>query len=275
MKRRERHAGLTEAGADMMRTEIQETLERIPEASKYIFVDTENVGSSWLDLIEDIASEQAVYEDEQGSYRLDSYPYEVLDPQFILLYTDNTPYMSFDDCIRFSEYRHLVITIKCNPGSKAASALDFQLVSIIGYMINRYPSAEYCIMSKDKGYDPMVKFWSDAGYSVCRKEPTKLSKSSEVESKVENNVQIDAPTEADKVLTEEEKKKKRDEFVASLLPGKNKKVRNQVKTIMSAKDSKEKKNNVYHAVIKQFGQKEGLEIYRAIRDHLEEYKQYK
>lgn len=44
---------------------------------------------------------------------------------------------------------------------------------------------------------------------------------------------------------------------------------------MSAKDSKEKKNNVYHAVIKQFGQKEGLEIYRAIRDHLEEYKQYK
>ena len=258
----------------MAKTEIQDTLERIPEASKYIFVDTENVGSSWIDLIEDIAVEQAVYEDEQGSYQLDSYPYEVLDPQFILLYTDNTPYMSFDDCIRFSEYSHLVITIKCNPGSKAASALDFQLVSIIGYMINRYPSAEYCIMSKDKGYDPMVKFWSDAGYSVCREEPSSPSKPSEPENKTEDDAQPDVPT-SDKVLTEEEKKKKRDEFVASLLPGKNKKVRNQVKTIMSAKDSKEKKNNVYHAVIKQFGQKEGLEIYRAIRDHLEEYKQYK
>ena len=169
--------------------------------------------------------------------------------------------------------------IKCFTGEKAASALDFQLVSVAGYLMQKYPDAEYNILSKDKGYDPMVKFWSSAGFDVNRIEPEihdELPEEIELPDVDEEDVEQIPPPSDFASLTKNEKKKARDEFVARLLPDKDKKTRDIVKTFMATYlNNDQTAGNIYLTIVKQFGQKEGLDIYHSIKPHLEEYRQYK
>ncbi len=48
-----------------------------------------------------------------------------------------------------------------------ANALDFQLVSYLGYLIAMAPKNEYYIVSQDKGFKSAVVFWKDRGISVA------------------------------------------------------------------------------------------------------------
>lgn len=56
-------------------------------------------------------------------------------------------------------------TIKCSQGK---NALDFQLVSYLGFFIFSDPNSEYIIVSDDTGYDPVVKMWNNKGVKVRR-----------------------------------------------------------------------------------------------------------
>ena len=48
------------------------------------------------------------------------------------------------------------------------NALDFQLVTWLGYMIARNENAEYCIVSNDTGFDYAIDFWEKRGARVMR-----------------------------------------------------------------------------------------------------------
>ena len=229
-------------------------LDMIPEADKYILVDSENVGSYWLDM----------YDQEKEND--DDY-----DAVVIVLYTDFTPYMSYEDCFRLAENRDRFIPIKCYAGEKAASALDFQLVSIAVFLMKEYSESEYIILSKDKGYDPMVRFWQDAGYYVTREVPTKLAADTASEQMELTDVIVAQPDSTTAGLSKKEKKRRRDAIVVGALPNADKDTRTKVKAIMGAYSPENKNNNIYLTVIKQFGQKQGLDIYHAIKPHLDEF----
>ena len=49
--------------------------------------------------------------------------------------------------------------IKAENGSK--NALDFQLSSYLGYLISKYPKEKFHVISGDKGYEVLIKFWSN------------------------------------------------------------------------------------------------------------------
>ena len=77
--------------------------------------------------------------------------------KLILFYSDNTPPMPIDtikaivDTNVSSELKRVHLGVK--------SALDFQLSSYLGYLIATYPEAKFIIISKDKGFDVVKKFW--------------------------------------------------------------------------------------------------------------------
>ncbi len=55
--------------------------------------------------------------------------------------------------------------ISCHTG---ANAMDFQLCTELGCRIADDRTAKYVIVSEDKGYDAVVRYWSEKGVSVSR-----------------------------------------------------------------------------------------------------------
>ena len=126
---------------------------------RHFLVDSENVNDNWLMLF-DMADE---------------------DDEIVVFYTKKSPHMSYMSVIRLIENNKINIRFEeCYEGT---NALDFQLVSYMGYLMggggacseNECDAAsaetgadEYIIMSNDTGYDPAVRFWKDKGYAVRR-----------------------------------------------------------------------------------------------------------
>ena len=126
---------------------------------RHFLVDSENVNDNWLMLF-DMADE---------------------DHEIAVFYTKKSPHMSYMSVIRLIENNKINIRFEeCYEGT---NALDFQLVSYMGYLMggggacseNECDAAsaetgadEYIIMSNDTGYEPAVRFWKDKGYAVRR-----------------------------------------------------------------------------------------------------------
>lgn len=135
---------------------------------RHFLVDSENVNDNWLMLF-DMADE---------------------DDEIVVFYTKKSPHMSYMSVIRLMENNSINVRFEeCYEGT---NALDFQLVSYMGYLMGRNDTQsesnssaapivantadvsaascadEYIIMSNDTGYDPAVRFWKDKGYAVRR-----------------------------------------------------------------------------------------------------------
>ena len=126
---------------------------------RHFLVDSENVNDNWLMLF-DMADE---------------------DDEIVVFYTKKSPHMSYMSVIRLMENNS--INVRFEEFYEGTNALDFQLVSYMGYLMgcagsfseNKCDAAsaescadEYIIMSNDTGYDPAVRFWKDKGFAVRR-----------------------------------------------------------------------------------------------------------
>ena len=106
-------------------------------------IDSENVGDFWIPLLELPAEET----------------------ELIVFYTRNSPHMSYDSLIRLKESARTVTFIKCYEGT---NALDFQLVSELGYRISKNEDGRFVIVTNDTGFDAAVKYWRRRKKSVKR-----------------------------------------------------------------------------------------------------------
>ena len=112
-------------------------------AKKVYLVDTENVGAVWKHLFELAANTDDI----------------------LLFYTENTPFLSYNDLDFVLSYKDRFTMIKCYTGN---NALDFQLVSYLGFLMKTGAKTQYIIISNDTGYDAMIRFWSDRERNVLR-----------------------------------------------------------------------------------------------------------
>ena len=110
---------------------------------KIYLVDSENVGDIWVPLL---AASQP--EDE-----------------VIVFYTQKSPHMNYENVRMLKETDKEAIFIKCFEGS---NALDFQLVSELGYRLRENQECDYVIVSNDTGFDAVVRYWSQRQMSVRR-----------------------------------------------------------------------------------------------------------
>lgn len=106
-------------------------------------VDTENVNEIWVDAIAAIQPRDKV----------------------VAFYTDNSPKLSWERMADFAAKGCEFEAIGCHKGT---NALDFQLVSYLGYMIASKTDCRYVIISNDKGYDPVSYFWQERGIQIKR-----------------------------------------------------------------------------------------------------------
>ena len=111
--------------------------------SKYFYIDSENVGDDWLKMLE--GADEATH--------------------FLVFYTSKSPHMSYPNVVRLLSNHNNVEFILCHEGS---NALDFQLVTYLGYALCSTPDSEFYIVSKDTGYDAVVHFWEERGIIVRR-----------------------------------------------------------------------------------------------------------
>lgn len=91
------------------------------------------------------------------------------DDEFILFYGRVCPaHLSFALLQALMEGPAKVRCVPCYDGD---NAMDFQLCSELGFHIAQNGSCSYAIVSKDTGYDPVVKHWRDLGVSIKRVVP--------------------------------------------------------------------------------------------------------
>ncbi len=117
---------------------------------KVYLVDTENIGSSWKELLP-----------KKGSKDM-----------LVLFYTEYSPGISYTDLDLIRQYPSSFELIECYPGK---NGLDFQLVTYLGYLIKSAPKTDYIIVTNDTGYDAVVKFWTSRDMSVKRQTRSELT----------------------------------------------------------------------------------------------------
>ncbi len=100
-------------------------------------VDFENVKSDGLVGVERLGKDDRVY----------------------IFYSDHANSMTFSMYHDLVRTQANVYTVKAVTGTK--NALDFQLVSYLGYMINGEPDAVYFIISADRGFETVARFWRE------------------------------------------------------------------------------------------------------------------
>lgn len=112
------------------------------------FIDSENVGDSWIDLL------------------------ETPDSRFLVFYTSHSPRIAYPRAIRLINAANMPEFIECYEGS---NGLDFQLVSYLGYELHTDNTNEMVIVSNDTGFDAVVHFWMDRKMNVKRVPPSNAS----------------------------------------------------------------------------------------------------
>lgn len=111
--------------------------------AKVYLVDSENIGASWSQLLVSMSKEDRMY----------------------VFYTDKSPYISYENLLQVIAHCEIPVFLKCYEGK---NALDFQLVSELGFKLCQDPTAEFIIVSDDYGYDAAVRYWSERKYNVRR-----------------------------------------------------------------------------------------------------------
>ena len=110
---------------------------------KIYLVDSENVGDIWVPLL--VSSQE--------------------DDEVLVFYTTKSPHMNYENVRMLKETEKEADFIKCFEGS---NALDFQLVSELGYRLSQNAAREYVIVSNDTGVDAAVRYWSARKMPVSR-----------------------------------------------------------------------------------------------------------
>ncbi|MBO5068943.1 MAG: hypothetical protein J6C37_01060, partial [Roseburia sp.] len=110
---------------------------------KVYLVDSENVGDVWVPLL------------------ASSLP----DEEVVVFYTQQSPHMGYENVRLLKETEKNPIFIKCFEGR---NALDFQLVTELGYRLRADEECEYVIISTDTGFDAAVRYWSSQKKKVRR-----------------------------------------------------------------------------------------------------------
>ena len=197
-------------------------VEVLPVVEKNIFVkhyliDTENMGRDWLGLLDEGA---------QGMIHV--------------FYTEYSPGVSFMTIERMLAKRERIRLIKCYTG---ANALDFQLVTQLGYMIAQSPKDHYSIVSKDAGFDAVVKFWKDREITIER-----ITESPAVTAEKMSNLE----------------RLCRDTVGGLATAGETKEIARIIKSVME-EDHLDYKTAVHTKLVKEFAQPRGGEIYQACK----------
>lgn len=166
--------------------------------------------------------------------------------QIKVFYTKGAETLTFGLHRRLSESKSKIDYFKVENGSK--NALDFQLSSYLGYLIANNLNEKYYIVSKDKGYEILTSFWQ----------------------KYKNlNAQVILVSDLSLKNEQEEKKKLSSSIQSVLSDSVYKDHQNDIFVIIEKYKTKQ---GIYNALVKNYEQKKGSDIYKKIKPLLTDKK---
>lgn len=140
------------------------------QMKKIYLVDSENVGDIWVPLL--VASQP--------------------DEEVIVFYTQKSPHMNYENVRLLKETDKEAKFIKCFEGS---NALDFQLVTQLGYLLCENQENSYVIISNDTGFDAAVRYWKQRNMPVQRLSGKELNRRLQQKAKANGEKEIVFETE--------------------------------------------------------------------------------
>ena len=177
----------------------------------------------------------------------------------VVFYGPKTGAVPFDDHVRISSAVSHVEYIKTSKTAK--NYLDFQLATYLGYLIALTGVKEYCVVSKDGGYDSVIDFWKTKGMSIVRRESIgteKPVKQTGRRTKKTAKDEIENENENIKSVPEAIRKKVRHNLKAENLQG------GAYKKIYSCMLKATDKQTLNTALVRVFTQEEGNRYYKQI-----------
>ena len=106
-------------------------------------IDFENVHSDGLKGIEQLAENDICY----------------------VFYSEHAGVLTFNIHKKIIDSKAKIYYVEAQVGMK--NALDFQLVSYLGYMIRENQEASYCVISNDRAFALVADFWKKKGVEVA------------------------------------------------------------------------------------------------------------
>lgn len=176
-------------------------------------IDYENVSFSGLDGLETRSNTDQIY----------------------IFYTENADRLTFDAHRRLMESGAAVRYYKVESGSK--NALDFQLASYLGYLIQKEQETEYYIISKDSGFDSVLHFWQKQSVRIERMP----------------NLDVEHTSQANDELRQK---------LTELLDD------SEVSVVFDMLQKYKTKQGLNNALMKQFENKKTSEIYRILKPYI-------
>ena len=111
----------------------------------YHLIDTENMPYDWLRLAD------IKWEDHVLLFRLKD---------------SSKNYFTLDDLEKIGNLRIYMKIIECERGKPKMNALDFQLISYLGYLIGNNVDNSIKIYTNDTGFEPAIEFWKNKGINI-------------------------------------------------------------------------------------------------------------
>ena len=224
------------------------------------FLDTENIGAAWID---------AVLRDEDVG-------------EVVVFYTKNSQPVPLTALPRLGGIWPKLTFIECCVGQ---NALDFQLATELGFRVAGAPGDEYLILTRDAGYDAIVKYWQQKGISVVRITPDDAMKPAAAAMTPGTAAVAVTPAPAPVKAPAEKRRRTRaakPKAAPPAEPGIAKRLADaeladaaeKVAAILErergAGDDK-RLTRIYRSLIQAFGQTQGLAIYNAVKPGIRAY----
>jgi len=217
------------------------------------FIDSENVNDNWIDTIPEIKKSDEIK----------------------VFYTEKSTNVSYEKFSKIADGGASLNWIKCFTGQ---NALDFQLVTDLGYSVAKGVKDTFVIISNDKGYDAVVNYWVVKGINISRV-GVEMESPKKQKRRVATKVKAVKKVALKKENKKQEEKKKETKKSESNKQN-NKEVANSPKSLWKRKPSSEmgyveavgrcisvKDLGNYHMVLTNlFGQEVGTKYYHMIKD---------
>ncbi len=177
-----------------------------------------------------------------------------------LFFTKNASKISIEKIAYFSQSNLSLHEIPVG-----SQSLDMHLVSYLGYLIGAENNKEYkyIIVSKDTDYDNIIRFWKEyKNTSIIRQTQIKVSNA---EKKPDKTKEIAGGSKninnKQELNNEIQKKLAKANFSGDIV--------GYVSSLVCKNYDKENaKQKIYRAIISEYGQKKGLDIYNHIKKNL-------
>lgn len=235
------------------------------------FIDSENVNDNWIENITEFKKSDEIR----------------------VFYTEKSTNVSWENISKIAGGDVSLNWIKCFTGQ---NALDFQLVTDLGYSVAKGTRDTFVIISNDKGYDAVVNYWVIKGVDVKRigvetKAPKKTRRGVRVGSKATAPFKANATSKSNtaskpravKKVSASSKKTKDDNVTKSADKRAEKRTDERLKSVFDSapKNSEEyakavarcikvRDLNHYHMVLTNLlGQDMGTEYYHKLKDDKE------